>query len=306
MIFNVFLMDNKVNGQKLWVKEGFIGQRMIVLPPNIKRKIIINPLIKNFYLTAIGHYPNAANHGRERKTGSSEFILIYCVEGCGKIYLNGTTHDLIPNTYYIIPKYTPHSYNSDANNPWSIYWVHFTGDISDKIYERYLQDGVPIIQQIPYDENRIKLFEQIYSILEHSFNEKEMEVMNFNLLHFISSLIYYKEANPAIYNTDTISNSILFMKKNIHKTLTIDELSKQQNLSVSHYSRSFKNKTGSSPINYFNQLKIQKSCQYLYFSDRNIKEICTELGFEDQFYFSRLFRLITGVSPSKYKKSHKK
>ncbi|RYU90728.1 AraC family transcriptional regulator [Mucilaginibacter terrigena] len=299
-------MDNKLKPQKVWVKEGFIGQRMIVLPPNIKRKIITNQVIKNFYLTAIGHYPNAANHGRERKTGSNQYILIYCVEGGGTINSGGVTHTLIPNSYYIIPKNLPHSYNSDANNAWSIYWIHFTGDISDKIFDRYLHNGAPVVQHIPYDENRIKNFEQIYSILENSFNEKEMEVMNIYLLHFISSLIYYKEANPAIYNTDSISNSILFMKKKIGKNLTIEELAKQQNLSVSHYSRVFKQKTGASPITFFNQLKIQKSCQYLYFSDRSIKEICTELGFDDQFYFSRLFRHITGVSPSAYKKAHKK
>jgi len=299
-------MDNYASGQKTWVKEGFIGQRMIVLPPNIKRKIISNQLIKNFYLTAIGHYPNAANHGRERKTGSSQYILIYCIEGSGCVNVNGTEQNLSPNTYYIIPKNVPHSYNSSANDPWSIYWVHFSGDISEKIYERYLQNDSPAVHAIPYDESRIKLFEQIYSILEHSFNDTEMEIMNFNLLHFISSMVYYKEANPAIYNTGSISNSILFMKQHLNKNFSINDLAAEQKLSVSHYSRSFKQKTGTSPINYFNQLKVQKACQYLYFTDRNIKEICTELGFEDQFYFSRLFRNIIGVSPSKYKKQHKK
>lgn len=302
-------MDNvtilKTDKKKL-LKEGFVGQRMIVLPLDTKRKISINPLIRNFYLTAIGHYPKATNHGRERKTGSNQYILIYCTEGGGYIYLHGTQHELHPNTYFIIPKNTPHRYNSDVNNPWSIYWVHFSGDISEKIYERFLQNNQPIVLPVPYDENRIKLFEQIYSILEHSINEKEIEILNFNLLHFVSSLIYYKEANPAIYNTDSISNSILFMKKNINEKFGIEELSGQQNLSISHYSRTFKRKTGSSPINYFNQLKVQKSCQYLYFTDRSIKEICTELGFEDQYYFSRLFRNIIGISPSNYKKLHNK
>lgn len=299
-------MDQQVNENRKGIKEGFVGQRMIVLPPNIKRKISFNPLIKNFYLTAIGHYPKATNHERERKTGSSQYIMIYCIDGSGFIYLNGIRHELKPNTYFIIPKNVPHRYNSTESNPWSIYWVHFTGDISEKIYERFLEEDLAIVKTIPYDENRIKLFEQIYSILEHSFNDKEMEVVNFSLLHFISSLVYHKEANPEVYNTDSISNSISFMKHNIHEKLGIEELSRQQNISISHYSRTFKQKTGSSPINFFNQLKIQKSCQYLYFTDRSIKEICTDLGFDDQYYFSRLFRNIVGISPSKYRKQHKK
>lgn len=299
-------MEHPVTEQKKRIKEGFVGQRMIVLPPNIKRKITGNPLIKNFYLTAIGHYPKASNHDRERKTGSGQYILIYCIEGGGYIYINGMQYEVYPNSYFIIPKNIPHRYNSNENNPWSIYWVHFTGDVAEKLYERFLQHDQPFVHNIPYDENRIKLFEQIYSILEHGFNDREMEIMNFNLLHFISSLIYYKEANPAVYNTDSISSSIFFMKQHINDKFGIEELAAQQNISVSHYSRSFKQKTGSSPINYFNQLKVQKSCQYLYFTDRSIKEICTELGFEDQYYFSRLFRNIIGISPSKYKKQHKK
>lgn len=299
-------MNNQLPEQKKKIKEGFIGQKMIVLPPNIKRRILSNPVIKNFYLTAIGHYPKAIHHDRERKTGSSQYILIYCIDGGGNIHLNGIDYELYPNTYFILPKGIPHRYSSDENNPWSIYWIHFTGLISENIYERSLQEGLPAVHHIPYDENRIMLFEQVYSILEHSFEEKEMEIMNISLLQFISSLIYYKEANPAIYNTDSVSNSILFMKQHLDKKFGIEELSKQQNISVSHYSRSFKQKTGTSPINYFNQLKIQKSCQYLYFTDRSIKEICNELGFDDQYYFSRLFRNIIGVSPSIYKKRHKK
>lgn len=299
-------MDHQAADNKKRIKEGFVGQRMIVLPPNVKRKITQNPLTKNFYLTAIGHYPKAIYHDRERKTGSPQYILIYCIEGYGTIFLNGTPFELFPNTYFIIPKNVPHRYKSDENNPWSIYWVHFTGDIAEKMYERCLFNGSPLAYHIPYDENRIKLFEQTYSILDHSFNDKEMEITNFNLLHFISSFIYYKEANPAIYNTDSISNSIAFMKQNINDKFGIEDLANQQSISVSHYSRSFKQKTGSSPINYFNQLKIQKSCQYLYFTDRSIKEICTELGFDDQYYFSRLFRNVIGMSPSVYRKQHKK
>lgn len=292
--------------QKKRLKEGFIGQRMIVLPPNIKRKIVNNPIINNFHLTAIGHYPKATNHDRERKSGSPQYILIYCVEGCGYIHISGIKHELQPNTYFIIPKNLAHHYHSDESNPWSIYWIHFTGDISEKIYERYAEDHHPGVHPLSYDENRILLFEQLYSIIEHSFNEKELEIANIYLLNYISSIVYYKEANPSIYSTDAISKSIAYMKQHINAKFDIESLATQQSLSVSHYSRTFKQKTGFSPINYFNQLKVQKACQYLYFTDRNIKDICLELGFEDQYYFSRLFRKSIGISPSRYKKSYKK
>ncbi|MGY4384504.1 AraC family transcriptional regulator of arabinose operon [Pedobacter sp. UYP24] len=299
-------MENNLLNKKKAIKEGFVGQRMIVLPPNIKRKITTNPLSRHFYLTAIGYYPKAVNHDRIRKSGSNQYILIYCAEGAGKIHLGGETFELYPNTYFIIPKNTPHRYHSSAENPWSIYWLHYMGDLAEVLFERFTENGKPNVQGVPYEEQRLLLFDQIYALLEHGVSEKALEKMNLNLLHFVSSMIYHREANPAVYNIDLTSKSITFMKSNLGKKLEIDDFAKQQCISVSHYSRLFKEKTGSSPINYFNQLKIQKACQHLYFTDKSIKEICVELGFDDQYYFSRLFSKIIGSSPSVYKKRHKR
>jgi AraC-like DNA-binding protein len=288
------------------IKEGFVGQRMIVLPPNIKKSIVNNPLIKNLYLTAIGYYPKAIYHDRERKTGSNQYILLYCIDGEGYIYINDQVYTLKPNTYIIIPKNVGHRYKSSNTNPWSIYWAHFSGLTADALYQRSLEQGALHVHAIPYDTSRIKLFEQVYAILEHSFHEKEMELTNLYLQHFITSLIYYKELNPVTYDTDSVSLSIAYMKNNIQQKLLIEDLATRQGISVSHYSRLFYQKTGSSPINYFNLLKIQASCQHLYFTDRSIKEIAAALGFDDQYYFSRLFSKLIGISPLKYRKTHKK
>ena len=96
------------------------------------------------------------------------------------------------------------------------------------------------------------------------------------------------------------------MKENLNAVYSVQELANKQHSSVSHYSRLFQKKIGSSPIYYFNQLKIQRSCGYLYLTDKTIKEICKELGFNDPYYFSRLFKKVMGISPAKYKMKYKK
>jgi YesN/AraC family two-component response regulator len=50
-------------------------------------------------------------------------------------------------------------------------------------------------------------------------------------------------------------------------------------------------------------MKIQKSCQLLGLSDLKIKEISKQIGYEDAYYFSRLFKKIMGKSPMQYRKS---
>lgn len=288
------------------IKEGFVGQRMIVLPPNVKKTVVKNELIKRFYLTAIGFYPFAVNHDRERKLGSSQYILLYCTEGNGLIFIGDKSIELKPNSYFIIPKNIPHRYCSSLDNPWSIYWVHFMGEHADYLYQRHYEHTKLECENIPYDEQRKIAFDEIFDLLENSFDKREIEITNIKVLNFISSLIFQREINPTLLENDVITSSISFMKNNLHKSFTLGDLAERQLLSVSHYCRLFYSKTGSSPHQYFNQLKIQKSCQYLYFSDRNIKEICSELGFDDPYYFSRLFKKLMGISPAFYKNKHKK
>ncbi|KQS41805.1 AraC family transcriptional regulator [Pedobacter sp. Leaf194] len=288
------------------IKEGFLGQRMIVLTPNIRKIIAGNPLINTFYLTAIGYYPNAAGHDRERRLGSPEFILLYCMDGEGRIEIQNKNFELKANMFFIIPRNVPHRYSSHPKHPWSIYWLHFSGSNAPEIFERSLVDGNLQIHAVPFEEYRVRQFNQIFTILEHSFSSKEMEIMNFRVLHFVTSLIYHKEINPAVYSQDSVSSSINFMKSKLSEHISVTKLAEDQRMSVSQYLRIFKQKTGQSPIAYFNQLKIQHSCQYLYFTDKSIKEICLKLGIEDQYYFSRLFSKLIGVSPSVYRKMHKK
>ena len=296
--------NSKDNIDNLKIKEGFVGQRMIVLPPDIKRSVLQAELIKRFYLTAIGFYPHAIFHDRERKFGAPQYILLYCVEGKGQIYLQNRVIELKPNSYFIMPKNVAHRYKSSQVEPWSIYWVHFAGEYADLMYNRYIDKKMDLFS-IPYDERRITAFNEIFDLLESSFEIRELEIINIKLKEFVASFIYYKEINPAFQDVDAVSNSISFMRKNLHRLISVDELAAEQLLSVSHYSRLFRKKTGSSPNQYFNQLKIQKSCQFLYFSNRNIKEICGELGFDDPYYFSRLFKKLMGISPAKYKNQHK-
>jgi AraC family transcriptional regulator of arabinose operon len=291
---------------KIKIKEGFVGQKMIVLPPNVRKSFTGNALISSFYLTDIGYYPRASHHDRERRTGAHEYILLYCVDGEGEISMNHQHHKLKPNTFFFIPKETAHRYKSSATNPWSIYWAHFRGTNAEALYNRFLENGQAEVKEVPYDESRIKVFEQLFSILDYSFNTKELESVNINLQQFIASLVYYKQINPFTFDTDSISISIAYMKKNLDKKIKMETFADHLGISVSHYIRVFRNKTGSSPINYFNHLKIQQSCQYLYFTDRSVKEIAVSLGFDDQYYFSRLFSKLIGFSPSNYRKKHKK
>ena len=102
-----------------------------------------------------------------------------------------------------------------------------------------------------------------------------------------------------------VENSIEFMKKNIDKKLTLYDLTSYNGLSKTQLTDIFNERTGYSPIDFFIRLKIQKACFYLDFTDMAVSEIAEKIGYNDQYYFSRLFKKVMGKSPSAYRRIKK-
>ena len=93
------------------------------------------------------------------------------------------------------------------------------------------------------------------------------------------------------------------MQDNLANPVTLDNIAQSAHLSVSFFSRKFRQDTSYAPIEYFNHLRIQKACQLLHFSDLRINEVASQIGIDDPFYFSRLFKKQMGVSPVDYRKN---
>ena len=289
-------------------RDGFEGQKLIVLP----KKIITNflskdPVTRQIYITDIGYYPKASHHYAERPGGINQHIIIYCTEGYGWLEINKKKVEVSPSQFIAIPANTPHKYAANMDKPWTIYWIHFKGETSAFIIDLILKNSENYKPYLSYNEDRIKLFEDICYNLEKGYSGDTLRYVNMIFSHFLSSLIYEDKFNHQEADTDNniIEKTIRFMQENIHKTIRLDELSAFANLSSSHFSAIFRSKTGYSPIEYFNQLKVQKACQYISFTTMSIKNIAISLGVDDQYYFSRMFTKLMGSSPNEYRKKIK-
>ncbi|MCV9387339.1 AraC family transcriptional regulator [Reichenbachiella ulvae] len=290
------------------VQAGFLGQRMINIPKKILTTVKKNSLINQLYITDIGFFPHAKHHFRQRKNGCKEHILIYCKEGQGIIEIHNTQVELKANSFYIIPPETRHAYYAVQKDPWSIYWMHFTGPQAYSFFDKLDKDSHDKPRYISFEQRRISIFENLMNVIEDGYSSGNLEFVNITLWQLIGSFVYdsyFSEIGIETAEEDVVARSIKYMKERLNQALKVDEIASYFNYSNSHFFSLFKKKTGYSPIHYFNHLKIQKACQILSFTDLSVKEISFQLGYEDPLYFSRLFKKTMNISPLQYRSEYK-
>lgn len=290
-------------------KQGFAGQRTIELSHEIiDRFLRDHPSSKYGYFTKVGFFPEAKYQFFEDTEGNQNYILIYCIKGYGVSQINQKIYHISPGDFFIIPKNIPFSYQADELKPWSIFWFYFSGSGIEEIADSFVRSNQSHKGFLAYHEERVKLFNNIYQNLERGYGDENLTFLNMCLLNLVSSFVLItKNQEKAEDKTQSLVNtSIQLMKENCEHNLNLNQIADNVNMSVSHFSLIFKRKTGISPINYYNTIKMQKACDYLKFTDILVKEIAFKLGILDTHYFSRLFTKTIGLSPNEYRRKERK
>ena len=121
---------------------------------------------------------------------------------------------------------------------------------------------------------------------------------NITLSH-IADDVNLENAVSIPYN---LKKAVAYIRRHYTQIITLDDLARCCNVSKQQMTRYFKDAFDDTPINYAIKYKITKSKELMFKHPQlSITEIAYELGFNDQHYFSRIFKKITGETPSHYK-----
>jgi transcriptional regulator GlxA family with amidase domain len=101
---------------------------------------------------------------------------------------------------------------------------------------------------------------------------------------------------------ERIGRSIAYMVEHLDQPLQVSTLAAQASVSPSHYFALFKRQTGTAPIDFFIRLRMNHARELLDSTGSSVKEIAATMGYDDPFYFSRVFKSVHQVAPAEYRR----
>lgn len=207
------------------------------------------------------------------------------------------------SVYYFAPKETGTVMNN-TTKPWRHIFVHFTGKDADQLYEKIEAVSRRLCVMSEPDEMQ-QLFAQLAKNCVQQ-NEQSQAICD-SLLRVIllklpqTALQSIKHPSPSHLNYIQCSN---FIRNNFSKITAIQDISEACSINKTYLCRLFKKYADVSPMTYVMKLKMNKASILLVQTNYSIKQISYMLNFNNQYYFSRVFRGAFGTSPKEYRQRH--
>ena len=238
-----------------------------------------------------------------RYAGRNDYQLIYICEGQCVVTLDGLVHIAYPGDcilyrpgevqdYLLAKKVEPHTY-----------WIHFNGEVCQKLFEFLSLQEVHIVKT---EQNR-----EIEHLISRVCQYHNLEIPNRELvcsglmqsiLALLSTEVHKQNHHAEGKGKDKISELISRVKMVPNLSITVSECAVFCNMSKPHFTRVFKQVTGMPPVQFMLRIRIDRAKELLDFTDKSIAEIAEASGFPDQNYFARTFKNLTGVSPTQYRR----
>ncbi len=234
-------------------------------------------------------------------------VMIFVCDGNGHIMIGENKYTIKKGMLFYIPPGVQLTIGPRTQNPEHYMVVHFSGsrmvlgsDGKWKFRENIQTLHQPSAQEITDFAPLEELFEKLLVTWNDKGPSYEFVAATFlrQLLIWIYQNNIKQSKNHAI--SLKIDQIIEYMRQNINGKVTLEELSGIAGLSTFYLSRAFKEATGYPIIMYFNKMKIDKAKELLVEGNKKVKEVAYELGYTNEFYFSRMFKRVEGLSPKEF------
>jgi len=286
----------------VYVHEGFLGQRLRVLPRPVVREARSQPIVRRFLVTDAGYFPHAAMHGRARARGANETVVMVCTDGAGWVEVEDRRPERVERgDAVVLTAHVRHRYRADRSDPWTIWWLHALGEDVDDFVATILEEDAGPVVKLRDVYATVQSLEEVVSALEED-ESMPMLIVAAGAAWRVLAQIAVSRMRGAGATHDRIRQVQEYLRNNLDTTFSVPELAAMAGLSTSHFSALFRASADTSVKDYLKRLRSARARELLLTTDLPVSHIAAAVGYDDALYFSRQFRAVNGVSPSDFRR----
>jgi AraC-like DNA-binding protein len=233
-----------------------------------------------------------------------DFYLIYILNGAGHYQTDNGEITAKAGNIIIYRPDEKQDYYYKAIEKAELYWIHFTGEQVASLMDELHFRGGPLFQ-VGIHSEFIKIFENIIHELQIKKPYSQQLCMSY-LLQLLSSFARHSDeirnGNKTL-EAGKLEHTIKVMNEEFQKEHEMDYYARMSDLTIFQFIRNFKKQTNYSPAKYIEKLRIAKAKELLRDSSLSITEISAIVGYKDPFYFSKVFKKASGMTPSEFRRT---
>ena len=227
--------------------------------------------------------------------GREDYYLMYIIDGRLTFDLFGSIEVGCAGDFIIFPPGYKYKY-SNKDGGVSYYFAHFTGSYVERFLTSLGLSDVPSLKHAGISKRAVDALSAMFA----SWTRDGKYATMLRAAYFEAAMISLA-SGEGIGERGRIDRSLSYINAFYTSEISVPELAAMDNLSVSRYNTVFREMTGTSPIKYISELRINHACSLLNGTDIPIGIIGESVGYPDKHFFSKLFKKHIGVSPQEYR-----
>ena len=267
------------------------------------RLFFLDPIEDENFAVVFGGFERCSADYRIDRRDFPWYSLEFVSHGSGRLRLGDAEAELVPGSFHIYGPSIPHTIETSPDNPLGKYFVGFTGTEVEEFLERHdMRPG--FISRCVKGEPIRRAFD---ALIDRGIRKSRLAgPLCATITRQLLLMCRDDAAEPVSTDTPAYATYLRgrdFIERNFLGISTLDAIAKACVVDAPYLCRLFARFHDESPYQFLTRLRMEHASRLLLESDASVKSVATALGFKDACHFSRVFKAVHHVPPSRFRQS---